>query len=701
MAAKSRDEPVARVIEAAQPVNAAALTFIALCVYIGVSVASTTDEVVLLGTSIKLPLFDVSIPLRQFYGLAPFFLVFLHIHLLLLRYLLTRKIRLYVQGGKFSSKESMDHPFASLPVLALFDNSSALPIRILLSLLDTIVTVVLPVSLLLATQAKFISYHSQGITSWHRGLIVLDLLAIWYFLFQSRATAGRLRSQPKKKLLLYVLRAAAILLTVGVVHVSWELACGPIAEEELGDWRLNWFNRFFNPNISLPDYDMVAGKESASSDAARIVAVQLSDRDLQGANLQGVTLPNADFRGANLSDALLMDANLTGADFSPKGMLDPKVQELIPGVSSPEMAAQIRARHLEHSTHLRGANLSGARLQGANFVLADLRDANLSRAHLETANLFMADLRGASLRYAFLNGANLAFALLDSADLWSAQMWGTNLSEATMLGADLSRASPVAADLRWADLRMAKLSEVNAKASDFTEANTLGTDFQNAQLQGVRDLSLRGVDLRGGQLGAIDLCNQEVRVRASPLEISDLRLVEFNDLDVEDWDRVKSDLQKLIPSGEERDKALMRIDNRSKTLCLKWPFDDTPSQGRYLLYYESDMKDWPKPQLSEGAFQPRLVRLLIREACQDKNFADVLMRDIAGDSAPRRPLLAKAVALELASLLKDEDSMNVSCETMWSILQERQTREMIEKLASENPLIMDDVTELFTRHSGG
>ena len=75
------------------------------------------------------------------------------------------------------------------------------------------------------------------------------------------------------------------------------------------------------------------------------VCANLSDADLEGANLRDANLTDADLGGAYLRGANLNDAKLTVAD-------------------------------------LKGANLQGANLQGA-----DLKGANLQGAYLEGANL--------------------------------------------------------------------------------------------------------------------------------------------------------------------------------------------------------------------------------------------------------------------------------------------------------------------------
>ena len=115
--------------------------------------------------------------------------------------------------------------------------------------------------------------------------------------------------------------------------------------------------------------------------------------DLSDADLNGADLCDANLSGATLSRANLCDADLSDAD-------------------------------------LRGANLLGAALSNA-----DLRGANLSYANLCDANLSTADLSDADLNGADLCDANLSYVDLSDADLSDAYLWGANLSGADLSGA--------------------------------------------------------------------------------------------------------------------------------------------------------------------------------------------------------------------------------------------------------------------------
>src|SRR5215212_8554185 len=127
--------------------------------------------------------------------------------------------------------------------------------------------------------------------------------------------------------------------------------------------------------------------------------LDLSEADLQGANLhranlQGASLQYAKLQKADLQHAKLQKADFHGANLTAANLRHAKLQEADLSVAN-----------------LQGAKLQGAFLQEANLSVAFLQGANLTSANLQGADLQRADLRGADLQYAAnLQGAGLQLA---------------------------------------------------------------------------------------------------------------------------------------------------------------------------------------------------------------------------------------------------------------------------------------------------
>lgn len=720
MGKPSNEKLVASINESAQHIGAATLTFLAVCVYIGIAVASTTDEILLLGTNIGLPLFDVQIPLDKFYVLAPALLAFLHLHLLLLQYLLVSKVVKFCQEDN-PPEEETDLFFPSLPISILLGQKHPGMVRVLLWLLLFTITIVLPVSLLIATQVRFLPHHSASITAWHKCLVLFDLVLIWYFRLRTPSLPGpeevkhpagfeshlwsfsdvsesqsqnetRYRKNPLEAKILKLLGwLGSLALTVAAMYFSILL----VGESGIGDKsrpkRSNLLTRSFSENLSLEELVLIRGEvpegKEPSLDHPR--GVRLAERDLKRADFTRAILINADLRGADLTGTNFEKADLRFAKLSPSKGMD-GIIEMLKKNLSPETIERGRKRALSRATRMQGARLRGADMRNANLFMADLRGANLEGAMLDGADLRLADLRGANFKDASLKGTNLSRSILNLADLRQTMLWGANLANASLLGADLWKSQMYAAELSGSDLRGAKLVEVEAMAANFSGAKVTGADFQNAWLNAAAGLALNGVDLRGAHLDAVDLCAEDNSSGKNiALKDSDLRFIDFEKLPLENWALIIDSLKEMI-KDEPATNALVRFKKlASETAklagppCLTKPGADTKD----LLYYESQitgpLEDWSASAIGEQTYHDELASMLVEQACNDHELTLILLREVSGESVPRRRLLAAAIAKQIIS---NQESLS-PCSAFRMFSQEQ--RDMIKKTSKENPLLTD------------
>ena len=136
----------------------------------------------------------------------------------------------------------------------------------------------------------------------------------------------------------------------------------------------------------------------------------LFDAILTGSDLTEIDLEGADLRQTNLVETRLSGANLRDADLG----------------NSEGMSALF-----DNST------MTGASLVAGNFESASFTSALMQGASLNRARLISADLRGSVLAAADLAGANLNQASLRSVDLREAELRGATLQGADLSGADL------------------------------------------------------------------------------------------------------------------------------------------------------------------------------------------------------------------------------------------------------------------------
>lgn len=189
----------------------------------------------------------------------------------------------------------------------------------------------------------------------------------------------------------------------------------------------------------------------------------LSELDLDDANLEGSYLAGANLTEAELEDVYLVGANLDGAD-------------------------------------LTDADLSGGRL-----TLASLENSDLTRADLNVVNFQQANLTAAILTEVTLAGGNLDYATLTNADLSGADLTNfTAVGFIPFLGWDrfklyttLRYVNATSTSFHQADLDNTRLDDAILSGANLTEADVDDTDFTGATLV---DAIASGVDLTVAKL---------------------------------------------------------------------------------------------------------------------------------------------------------------------------------------------------------
>ena len=185
--------------------------------------------------------------------------------------------------------------------------------------------------------------------------------------------------------------------------------------------------------------------------------MDLSNRNLAGANLQ-----NAVFTNRNLQDANLRGADLRDADL--------KVANL--------QRADLRNANLT-SANLQRADLRNANLAGADFFEANLRGIRLTGANLTGANFRGVDLRGITINYEHLNNLVFGDSLFTNANLEGVDFRNSDLQGAAFTGANLQDV-----EFSFANLADADFDYANLEGADLTGANLTGATFERANLRG-------------------------------------------------------------------------------------------------------------------------------------------------------------------------------------------------------------------------
>src|SRR5919199_3527279 len=146
----------------------------------------------------------------------------------------------------------------------------------------------------------------------------------------------------------------------------------------------------------------------------------MSNYNLEQANLQGVSGSEIQFCRAKLSRADLSGAVLRLANFENATMIGTKL-----------LNAELTEAHF-HSAHLQGADLSQANLERATLIGTHLMQTNLSGANLTQADL----------RYSVMSATNLEKAILKNCLIYGTAVWNVKLDGAKQSEIDTSPRTP-------------------------------------------------------------------------------------------------------------------------------------------------------------------------------------------------------------------------------------------------------------------
>jgi len=148
--------------------------------------------------------------------------------------------------------------------------------------------------------------------------------------------------------------------------------------------------------------------------------IDLSDYNLEKADLQGVSGNEIKFSRAKLNWADLSGAVLRLANFENATMIGTKL-----------LNTELTEAHF-HSAHLQGADLSQANLERATLIATHLMQTNLSGANLTQADL----------RYSVMSETNLEKAILKNCLVYGTAVWRVRLDQAKESELDTSPRTP-------------------------------------------------------------------------------------------------------------------------------------------------------------------------------------------------------------------------------------------------------------------
>jgi uncharacterized protein YjbI with pentapeptide repeats len=532
---KSVESLVDTLNSVSQRLQALWFSFVSFAAYVTITVLGTTHRMLFLEEPVKLPVFNIDLPLTSFYVLAPLFLLIFHFYLLLQLLLLARTASIF--------EEALNHP--DIPVdqhdsiRTCLDNSVFLQMVAgaelerrgrnvwLISPIAWLTVIVFPVGVFLLIQLQFLPYHDDTVTTIQRWILTIDVALIcllWpaYSHGKGVITSSLYFSSVGAYLVSPRARSAALVASaVVVVLFSCLIAVFPTERHYA-----NWLTRLPGTTAAAlaKKWPRVSKRIlSFRSQLSKTSEAEEDNREAETFSFTEMLLePPIDYvmgqpRGFFSNTIVLPDKRFVNDEAVrelDKSEIETKPGEhkIIRSLRGRDLARAVLSRADLRRTDFTGANLDGAKLDGAwlqrsRFNCADRgrietteekkpiteSDAEPSKRSRDLEARRSSQARASSSEElspdncARLRGASLQGAKLPAADLQSVQLQDADLSSA-----ELHDASFVSAQLQRTQLDNAKLHGARLSDPELQEASLSGAEFHGATL---RNAKLQGATL--------------------------------------------------------------------------------------------------------------------------------------------------------------------------------------------------------------
>jgi uncharacterized protein YjbI with pentapeptide repeats len=597
--AKAVESFLATANSVAQRIQALWISFISFGAFLTITVLETTHLKLFLSDAVKLPVFNIDLPLTNFYLIAPAFFLIFHFYLLTQLILLTRTADAFETvlaalppGNRDAVRMRLDNSiFLQMIAGAEAERTGGNAWFIRLSAWLTVIW--LPLSLLLLIQLQFLPYHHEWLTTFHRCALSIDLFMLWMlwptfrrgrglwsvglYIDRSRMSVARaclglgLRTLPGLVLLagtwLIIVYPGEPLYSNWVTRLPAAVISGFGEKSAVSKWILAWrvepergngtrlrkpIETFSLTEIFLePRVDYVVGvprgffsntivlPDKKFADDKIVRELDEAEKDLKPGEFK--VLSSLSFRGRNLAQAVLPRTDLRRSDFT---------GAILDGANF-EGAALQRSRFGCADRGPRGTPEDKPKAAAVDFGDDDDSDSNLDCARLNQARLYgahlqLSDLSGAELQKATFFQAELDGAVLDrvkaqGASFGFARMIGVSFASAKLQGVTASRTRFYNTNFEDAELQGANLSGAIAHGAKFYGSNLQGANLANA---GLNAASFSRADLQGASLRSARLQGagfDEANLRLASLEQAELWRVTGTPKSVEhvNWDRAK------------------------------------------------------------------------------------------------------------------------------------------------------------------
>jgi uncharacterized protein YjbI with pentapeptide repeats len=569
---------------ASQTIAALHVAFMAFVAYFGVIVWGTSHDDLLRISPVKLPILDVELPLTTFYCFVPWMLVLLHFNLLMQLELLSCKLWNLDRDLPDSAigQQVRDRLFIFPFTHLIVGRSNVWLIRWLLSLVVGITVIVLPLSMLLAAQIRFLPFHDEGITWSQRFAVWIDagmLITLWPLIASPQDKAKEWWQNALYLLVGYWPAQIANWCTrclnwlTKLIHSYWQqfprldIAIRPLLHSRTAPKGmvlllssvplilLLSIVALVPGSINLQNYQAIKANPQAISAGNSPFYLEdwlirrLPEAWLSVAAHQYDAVSCSSITQAAKSDAAILQVMLGPCAWFNMALFTKNLNLQEARLVPKEVSLSLLTRAIDPDKQIR--DLAFKEFDGLNLQNRDLRFANMLGAVLPKADLRHVQLQGSVLLKAKLQGViGWDKTQLQGAILGGTQLQSSGLVEADLQGADLRGANLQGANLSWTKLQGADMRGARLQGADLHNANLQGSDLRGAELQAanLREANFQGADMDFVKLQGADLVRaqfQSVKLRQAGLQGADWAQANFDGLFITESNR-------LILDGNQR-----------------------------------------------------------------------------------------------------------------------------------------------------
>ena len=375
---------------------------------------TTNDKSILLNDEIVLPIIGLPVPSWAFFFLTPILLfgVSMYFHLALNRVLngIDRLVKEADNSAEFrplwiitrtyyeklvcppeerSHREISLTPYRDRPPESLRFRSLSKPIVVLFLWFP------LPAALLL-NFIQQVKIHSIFHSIFSNIMLVLGLSAMFYL---------------RKRYLRRRIAAREITFYIGIFVI---FCTGFIVSGAATDSEFSGFPNRVKELLCL-DVSNTILSEQPKEDYPEIPWLVLSNRNLNGIDMQNSVVIRTDFRNSTIINGTLRKAYLFQSDLRGVDLEDTDLREVI-----------------FDNSNLSGLQLTGMDLTGASFKGANLTNVNFGRSNLTNADFEGAIMKGTQFDQACLKGANLVNIIDKNTNFWETLSLAQTLDDVTI-----------------------------------------------------------------------------------------------------------------------------------------------------------------------------------------------------------------------------------------------------------------------------